>query len=200
MQFARVVTAALFTGVLLSAGAAAQQPVTRRGHGTARLDAEIDRVISNPEFKVLSRDTLIARDAVLEGPILTLGNRLVIEGKVTGDLVIVDANVYVRPTAVIEGRVTNIGGGFYRSENAVIRDLVDHPLAPYHVERNGDALTIVGDVEDKFFKFNFEAPRSNRVDGLRPSLGGTVTFPSLGRNVIDLTGWAGYAIEREQVQ
>src|SRR5688500_13764005 len=133
MRFARVVTAALFAGVLLVDGVAAQQPVTRRGHGTARLGAAIDRVISDPPLRVLRRDTLIARDDVLAGPILTLGNRLVIEGKVTGDLVIVDANVYVRPTAVIEGRVTNIGGGFYRPENAVLRDLVDHPLAPYHV-------------------------------------------------------------------
>lgn len=200
MQFARVVTAALFAGVLLGDGVAAQQPVTRRGHGTARLDAEIDRVISDPSFKVLSRDTLIARDDVLTGPILTLGNRLVIEGKVTGDLVIVDANVYVRPTAVIEGRVTNIGGGFYRSESAVLRELVDHPLAPYHVEREGETLTIVGDVENKFFKFDLTPPTANRVDGIRPSLGGTITLPSMGRNVLELSGWGGYAIERKAFQ
>ena len=201
MRFARVVMAALLAGTMLMDASAAQRVEVRRsGHGTARLDATIDRVLADQTYRILTNDTLIARDAVLAGPILTLGNRLVIEGKVNGDLVIVDANVYVRPTAVIEGRVTNIGGGFYRSENAVLRELIDHPLAPYHVERNGDAMTIVGDVEDKFFKFNFKAPRANRVDGVRPSLGATLTFPSIGRNVIELVGWGGYAFEREQIQ
>src|SRR5688572_24334940 len=77
----------------------AQQPVVRRtGHGTAALDVRIDRILSDPAYLVLTHDTLIARGDTLAGPILSLANRLVIEGTVIGNLVVVDANVYLRPT------------------------------------------------------------------------------------------------------
>jgi hypothetical protein len=92
-------------GVVLLALAAslatvqAQQPVVRRtGHGTAALDVRIDRILSDPSYLILTQDTMVARTDTLAGPILTLANRVIVEGTIIGNLVIVDANVYLRPT------------------------------------------------------------------------------------------------------
>ena len=113
----------------------AQQPVVRRtGHGTPALDVRIDRILSDPAYLILTRDTLIARGDTLAGPILSMANRLVVEGTIIGNLVVVDANVYLRPTTRIVGDVLNIGGGLYRSELATVTGSYnDQPLAPYHV-------------------------------------------------------------------
>lgn len=187
--------AVLLLSVLASDAAA--QVITRSGRGSPRLDARIDQIISNRQYRLISVDTFIARNDTLRGPILSLGNRVVIEGTILGGLTVVDANVYVRPTARIEGDVINIGSGLYRSEQATITGRVeDHPLAPYHVERENGAFVIVGDVEHKLVKPKFLAPYANRVDGITPRLGATFALPTLGRTSIELFGWGSYSFDR----
>jgi hypothetical protein len=196
-----LVVAALATLLVANTGPAQQrQAVSRRGHGTSRLDDRIDNIISDQSYRIISQDTLIARTDTLRGPVLIIGNRFVLEGTIVGNVAIVDANVYVRPTARIEGQVTNIGGGFYRSEQAFLTGLVDHPLAPYHVEREGDALIIVGDVETKAFKLNPKPPSANRVEGIRPALGATFTVNPRSRNLLEVHGWGAYGIELDPWQ
>jgi hypothetical protein len=187
--------------VLISGAAAAQaqQPVVRRtGHGTRSLDARLERILADPAYLVLTRDTTVARGDTLAGPILSMANRLVIEGTIIGDLVVVDANVYLRPSARIVGGVLNIGGGLYRSEQATITGSYDdQPLAPYHVERDGNAFIIGGDVEEKIVTFKPAFPVANRVDGIRPSFGAQLAFPVSRTAHIELEGWGGFAFERD---
>ena len=186
----------LSAGFLLAAHTAAAQTVTVRGRGLPGLDTRLEQVLAGNQ-RVLSRDTFIARNDTLRGPILSLGNRLVLEGTVMGNLTMVDANVYARPSARIEGDVLNIGSGFYRSEQAVITGrLEDHPLAPYHVERAGDNLVIVGDVESRRFRPELRAPTANRVDGLLPRLGIALALPAVGGLNSELAGWGAYSFER----
>ena len=177
----------------------AAQEIIRTGRGTERLDARLDEIFKAGNYRILSRDTLIARTDTLTGPVLTLGNRLVIEGTVRGALAIVDANVYARPGAVIDGDVLNIGGGFYRSEQARITGSVDNePLAPYHVEREGDRITIVGDTEHRFLRPDLEFPRANRVEGFRPYFGVTLASPPIDRFSLELTPWVAYGFSRDE--
>lgn len=193
-RFGVVIFAALMGAGL--AREAQAQAIRRTGHGTPRLDARLDRLLSDDTYRVLSRDTVIAAGDTLAGPILSLANRLVIEGTITGDLAIIDANVYARPTARIQGNLINIGGGFYRSEQAVITgSLDDHPLAPYHVERQGETLVVVGDVERKLIGLNPMVPLANRVNGFQPRLGATVYLPLSGRTQLELFGWGSYAFD-----
>lgn len=195
MQLTRSLQFGLLTAMLWAGGIEAQQ-IRRTGRGTARLDARLDGILANSDYRVLSRDTVIARTDTLVGPVLTLGNRLVIEGVVRGHLAIVDANVYARPTAHIMGDVTNIGGGFYRSEQATITgSLSDHPLAPYHVEKAEDRITIVGDVEHKYVRPVLKPPQANRVEGFRPYVGVVLVTPPMGRVGLELQGWAAYGFE-----
>jgi hypothetical protein len=197
MRLARSLQLGLLAAIL-GAGPVTAQQLRRIGRGTPRLDARVDAILRNPEYRILTRDTVVARDDTLQGPVLTLGNRLVIEGTVRGDLAIIDANVYARPGARIEGDVTNIGGGFYRSEQAVITGSVsDHPLAPYHVEKTEERITIVGDVEHRYFRAALQPPQANRVDGFRPYLGAVFVTPGLGRFSFELQGWVAYGLEAE---
>src|SRR5687768_10444977 len=91
----------------------------RRGRGDPKIDPKLDAALAaNP--RVFTRDTFFTRGDTVRGPILSLGNRLIIEGTILGDLTVIDANVYIRPSARIEGNVLNIGSGLYRSELATI--------------------------------------------------------------------------------
>jgi hypothetical protein len=182
-----------------SATVQAQQPVVRRtGHGTAALDVRIDRILSDPSYLILTLDTVVARTDTLAGPILALANRVVVEGTIIGNLVIVDANVYLRPTARIVGDVLNIGGGLYRSEQATVTGSYDDkPLAPYHAARDGNAFVIGGDVEENILTWKPTFPVANRVDGVRPSFGAQLTFPVSQRAHIELEGWGGFAFQRD---
>lgn len=188
--------AALIMAVLLAAGSVEAQQVRRVGRGEPRLDARIDEIIGDRSYRVLARDTLISTTDTLRGPILALDNRLIIEGTVIGDLAMIDANVYLRPTARVEGDVTNIGSGLYRAELAVITGrLTDYPLAPYHVEREGENFTVVGDVEFRLIRPNLLLPTATRVDGVMPRLGATLALPPAGRLQVELGVWGGYGLE-----
>jgi hypothetical protein len=197
MRF-RVAAAAFAFLSLYIVNPAAAQEVRRTGRGEPQLDVRIDNILSDDSYRLLARDTVIARNDTLRGPILSLGNRVIVEGTVIGTLAMIDANVYLRPTARIEGDIINIGSGFYRSEQAVITGRVtNRPLAPYHVERSGQDLLIVGDTEHKLLKPAFLLPTANRVDGIMPRAGGTLSLPPLGRFNVQLYGWGAYGFDHD---
>jgi hypothetical protein len=197
----RFAAAALGIISLFVVHAAEAQVVRRTGRGEPQLDVRIDNIIGDRDYRIIARDTVIARNDTLRGPILSLGNRVIVEGTVLGTFAMIDANVYLRPTARIEGDIVNIGSGFYRSELATITGRVtDRPLAPYHVERVGQDLVIVGDTEHKLLKPAFLLPMANRVDGIMPRAGGTLTLPPMGRFSVQLYGWGAYGFEHEDWQ
>ena len=173
------------------------QTIQRAGRGDPRLEPKLDVALA-AHPRVFARDTFIARGDTVRGAVLVAGSRLVLEGTILGDLTMVDANVYVRPSARIMGNVLNVGSGLYRSELATISGRVDdHPLAPYHVEREDGVIEIVGDVEYKPFSIKLMAPTVDRVNGIRPQLGIALEAPPIGRNVLELAVWGAYGFERD---
>lgn len=192
----RYACTALVTAVLLAAGGAEAQEVRRSGRGDPRLDARIDEILGDSSYRVLARDTVIGRTDTLRGPVLALDNRLIIEGTVIGTLAMIDANVYLRPTARVEGDLINIGSGLYRAELAVVTGRVtDHPLAPYHVEREGENFVIVGDIEFKLLRPDILLPTATRVDGVMPRLGAILALPPAARFQVEVGVWGGYGLE-----
>ena len=193
----------LATAALLAATAAAQgQEIRRTGRGQPRLDARIDEVIRSDRYRLLANDTTIPAGDTLTGSVLVAGTRLVVEGTIAGDLAAFDGSVYLRPGSHITGDVLNVGGGLYRSEQAVIDgDVHDDPIAPYHVEREDGAIRIVGDVERRVVGFDglfgFTIPTANRVAGITPRWGATLLLPQAGRVQPSVYGWAAYATERD---
>ncbi|HEX7117202.1 MAG TPA: hypothetical protein VF212_00330 [Longimicrobiales bacterium] len=195
--------ACIALAALLAAGpsVAAAQNVVAVGRGDAELDERLDRLIIEDDYLLVTRDTLIAAGDSVPRTLLVADATLTLEGAVAGDLVGVDANLFVRPSARVHGDVVNVGGGLYPSGLARIGGaVVDEPLAPYRVERDGGDVRIIGTADmpvlDLGGAFGFEPPTYDRVDALALRWGAGLLLPPLGAVEPRLNGWIGYASGR----
>jgi hypothetical protein len=161
------------------------QTVERVGLGDADLDHRLDVLLARGDYLLIARDTLIDREAILAGDVLVLAATFTLEGTITGDLVAVASDVFLRPTAGVAGDVVNAAGGLYRSELATIGGaIVDRPLAPYTVlPRPDGGFTIVGTLSRSPLVlsglFGFHGGAYDRVDGLTVNWGGAYLLPRL---------------------
>ncbi|HSK20164.1 MAG TPA: polymer-forming cytoskeletal protein [Longimicrobiales bacterium] len=191
-------------GVLLAAASAADaQTVTVRGRGDAENDRYLQRLVDSGAYEVIAGDTLLARNDTIHGTALVVGATARLEGVITGDLVIVDANVFVRPTARILGDVRNIAGGLYYSElAAVIGTVHSEPNAPYRVDRDDGSVIIRGTTaESALVLYGFRGiriPTYDRVDGLTASLGAGYLLPRIGDVEPIIRGRLDYRTERSE--
>ncbi|HEX2166215.1 MAG TPA: hypothetical protein VHG09_03155, partial [Longimicrobiales bacterium] len=172
--------------LLAIAAAADAQTVDIRGRGDAENDRYLERLVESGDYELLARDTLLGRNDTIAGNALVLGSTVRLEGVIAGDLVIVDSNVFVRPTARIMGDVHNIAGGLYYSElAAVIGTIHSEPNAPYRVEHYEDGrIAIIGTTAESAVVLHgikgIEIPTYDRVDGLTVSVGGGYLVPRIG--------------------
>ncbi|MBR9988257.1 MAG: hypothetical protein KFH98_00805 [Gemmatimonadetes bacterium] len=177
--------------LVLAAGVADARPVDAqtvsvRGRGDVNNDRFLERLVQSGEYQLIARDTLLSRNDTIHGTALVAGATLRLEGMITGDLVIVDANVFVRPTARIMGDVRNIGGGLYYSElAAVIGTIHNEPNAAYRIEQREDGhIVIMGTTTRSAFVLygimGLQIPTYDRVDGLTLSAGAGYMLPRIG--------------------
>jgi hypothetical protein len=198
----RSILGAVAFGLVLAAGASAQQ-VEVRGRGDADNDAFLRRLVESGEYRLIARDTLLTATDTVHGTALVVGATVRIDGVITGDLVIVDANVFLRPNARILGSVRNIAGGYYPSDHAVIQGgLRTEPNADYRVreEAGGARLVILGIAQPGVIVrpgiFGFAVPTYDRVDGLTLSYGSGVLLPRMGRVEPVINGRIDYRSQR----
>ena len=189
--------------LLTAAGAVHAQTVTVRGRGDAENDRYLRRLVESGDYEVVARDTLIARNDTIHGTALVLGGTMRLEGVITGDLVLVDANVFVRPTARIMGDVRSIAAGLYYSElAAVIGTVHSEPNAPYRVEQSADgSLAILGTTAESALVLyglrGAQIPTYDRVDGLTLSLAAGYLLPRVGDMEPIVRGHVDYRTERK---
>lgn len=181
--------------------ALAAQTVVTSGDGDVLMDQRLERLLQGGEYAAVSTDTTIARGDVVEGSLLVLGSTATIEGTIDGDLVLIDGEVFLRPSAAVRGDVINLGGGLYASELATIQgETQDRPRAPYRVRREGELIVIVAESERATFEldgmFGFHVPRYNRVDGLALDWGATTRVARFGLTEAFVHGQAGYRTDR----
>jgi hypothetical protein len=171
----------------LCATAAAAQAVELRGRGDVDNDIFLARLLERGGYVVLARDTLIGQADTVRGTALAVGARVRLEGVVTGDLVLVDANVFLRPTARVLGSVRNIGGGLYPSELATVAGGVhSEPNAPYQVRELDDATIVIQGLTRRaaFVPagiFGLLPPTYDRVDALTLRTGASLMLPRVER-------------------
>lgn len=175
----------LFALLIGLAAPAAAQRIEFAGRGEDPTDETLKRFLEANAFTAITRDTLIARDDTLDGPVLIAGTTARIEGVIAGDLLIVDANVFLRPTARVLGDVTNVAGGYYPSERAtVIGEVVNQPNASYDVERLADGIRIVGTRRPSMLELDglrgFHLPEYDRVNALTLGFGAGYYLPRPG--------------------
>lgn len=171
--------------------------VARKGRGDPELDRRLDALLRAGDFLLVTRDTLISAHDTVPSSVLVLSATLIVEGRVAGDLVEVGANVFVRPGARIDGDLVNIAGGLYPSALAQVGgSVVDRPLAPYRVRREGEDWIIEGVrrvdrvVLDGFL--GFHVPTYQRVDALGIRWGASYLFSQDTVAPTRLHGWIGY--------
>ena len=171
---------------LLAAPAAAAhaQTVRQVGRGDIETDERIRRFLA-AGYTLIPRDTLLGRNDTLPGPVLAAGITVRLEGVIGGDLMIVDANVFVRPPARILGSVTNIAGAFVPSEQATITGaVVNLPNAAYDVEWTPQEIRIIGTARRSLLVLDglrgLRIPSYDRVNGLTLGLGAGYFLPPTG--------------------
>lgn len=164
------------------------EQIERVGGSDVAVDRRLDRMLAADPL-IITRDTMLAASDTIRRSVLVLDATLILEGVITGDLVLVDAGAFVRPESVVQGDLVNVGGGLYRSQLARIGgEILDLPLADYRVVRETDRLVIEASGEsplvlDEFS--GFHPPTYDRVNGLTVTVGAAYRLPRLG----DLTPW-----------
>jgi hypothetical protein len=131
--------------MLLAGSAFGQQVSFRKGSGgMSQADAVLRQVLERGRYTVLDRDTVLAAGEVIAGDVILLAASLRVEGRIGGDLVGVQSDVFARPGGIIEGTVVVMGGGFYGSSLA---ELGERPISAstyaYSVERRGDGSYLI---------------------------------------------------------
>lgn len=172
----------------IAAGAidASAQTVEVRGRGDRANDAFLRTLIASGEYQLIAQDTLLTRNDTIHGTALVLAATLRLEGTIAGDLVIVDANVFVRPTARVLGSIRNISGGLYSSELAAVgAGIESDPNAPYRVERPTEQRIIIRGTtrESPLVLYGIrglQMPTYDRVDGLSLGLAAGLLLPRVG--------------------
>lgn len=184
-------------------GADAQQ-VRLAGSGEEEIDARISAALASPTLEVISRDTLLAAGDTLLGPVLVLGRTMTVEGVIVGDLIAIDANVFLRPSAVVTGDVVNASGGLYPSTLARVHGtVIDRPLARYSLNSSGDTYTIVSRSERRGpLRLDgirgLHIPTYDRVNGLGLDFGARYQIGEDSRGPY-LHGVIGYRTERGEL-
>jgi hypothetical protein len=193
-----VVLAALGVGPWAAPGLRAQD-VALAGDADLAMDRRLERLLqANP--LVVTRDTAFLAGDTIPRSVLVLDARLVHEGVIQGDLVMVEARGYIRPRGQVTGDVVNLAGGLYRSELAQIGGRIENlPMAPYRVVRDPDRIVILamgpGPFELEGFR-GLQAPTYDRVNGLTLVWGMGYRFPRLGRVQPRLHAQAGWHTQR----
>lgn len=110
---------ALALGVSGVRQAAAQTVEFRRGtRGEPRAEEVLREVLERGSYRLLTRDTVLAADGVIGSDVVVIRATLRLEGRILGDVVGVQSDIFARPGGRIEGRVAVLGGGFYGSSLA----------------------------------------------------------------------------------
>ncbi|MGH7571301.1 MAG: hypothetical protein ACREMK_05600 [Gemmatimonadota bacterium] len=100
--------------VVLAGPVSAQQPVVDVDPRIPFAMREIvERSLGAPEAALETGATVVGKEETRPGSIVQLGGSIVIEGSVEGDVLAVDAEVTLKPSAVIGGRLTVLAGRFY---------------------------------------------------------------------------------------
>jgi hypothetical protein len=191
---------AVAAAMAVAAAGLTAQTVVLDGGADPGVDRRLERLLAASPL-VLTRDTLLTREDTVRGPVLVLAAELVLEGVILGDLVLVDAAGFIRPTGVVTGDLVNVAGGLYRSELATVGgEIVNLPVAAYAVVREPDRwvirATAVPSPLTLHGLFGLHIPTYDRVNGLTLIWGAGYRLPVLERLGAELHGQVGWQTER----
>jgi hypothetical protein len=104
--------------------------------GLPLADQALKQVLERGQYVIIRVDTVLAADAVISGDVILIRATLRLEGRITGDVVGVQSDIFARPGGRIDGEVTVLGGGFYGSSLASLGGPpIDASRYDYRVEQ-----------------------------------------------------------------
>jgi hypothetical protein len=172
----------------LAAGSVqAQSRVTITDLGPGSAGRILRDAISRPHTLITPADTAFTqrRGELQQGTLIVLGRTTYIGGKVEGDVIVVNADLFVRPGAEITGRAIAIGGGAYASTLAYVgAGTQSFRDDGFTVQTVGDGYQLAyrslreGSTPPLFLPgvYGLRIPTYDRVNGLSLPYGPAVSF------------------------
>jgi hypothetical protein len=175
--------------------------IVLRGNGDVEHDVVLRALLARSDFLLITRDTVISRTDTVHSTVVVIGATLRLDGTVTGDLISIGGNVFVRPSAYVLGETRNIAGGLYPSQLAHMNPTIENaPNAPYQVVQTPGVITILGLERSAGFKLPGLAdagiPTYDRVNGLTIQLGSSINLPRAGLVEPAVKAWGTYWSQR----
>lgn len=101
-------------------GAQEQRRVSFTPGAESPVERRLARFIDAGDYRLWESDTTLSRGDTVRSDVLVLESMVRLEGRVEGDLVAVDSDVFLRPHATVAGDLVVLGGGMYRSSLASV--------------------------------------------------------------------------------
>ncbi|HJU85920.1 MAG TPA: hypothetical protein VJ788_00940, partial [Gemmatimonadota bacterium] len=114
------------------------------------LERVIDAAVDAPDVTIVSGDTIIAASDTVPGPLAHFGGRLVLEGRIEGDVTAVGSVVYLRPAARIGGDLTIVGGTFSGTTMADVAGTTSWLREPVTVTATATRVTVAFEPPPEF--------------------------------------------------
>ena len=189
----RVLAALLFP---VAAGA---QDVVLRDAGPTRVSSIVRNAVEQPHALRAGRDVLVLRrDTMFTTSLLVLGRPTYLASRVQGDVVVVGADLFLRPGSDVSGRAVSIGGTVSRTFLGRVGGTVEsYRDDSYLISPSGGGYQLdyrgrEPDPPPMFELAGFSGllmPAYDRVDGLSLPIGVNLT---LGNRVVELQPMATY--------
>ena len=173
-----------FAPLLAAFGAADAQTVVVRDAGVGRAGGYVDSLVARPYALRSGRGPLVLpRDSTITTSLLVIGQPTYLASQVRGDVVVVGADLYLRPGSDISGRAVAIGGtvavtalGRVGGEVVSLRDETLDVTGPAdRLELRARTVAVGGEAAPGVFRFSgikgVKIPAYDRVDGLSLPVG-----------------------------
>jgi hypothetical protein len=167
----------------------AQELRLERPLGNSPAERVLAGILERGQYRVLARDTVLAPTFLEPGDLIITDAEVRLEGQVTGDVAVVNGQLFIRPGARIGGTVAVLGGEVYPSRLASTGPLIRvDPRVRVTTERQPGAeegavayaLTVEPPPAPPRFvlpgTFGAALPTYDRVDGLRITVGAQYRF------------------------
>jgi hypothetical protein len=171
--------AAILAAALCATRPAHAQQVSFTPRPDRPVERQLERFLHQGHYQLWTRDTVLARGAEVDGPVLVLGATVRSAATMHGSIYVVAGDLFLRPGAHVEGDAVVLSGGWYASSMAhVDGDVVYRPNLLLRVDRRGSGWAIVP-VENVPRALSFEGfygfslPTYDRVEAWTLSWGAT---------------------------
>ncbi len=172
--------------------------------GESASQRELARFVEEQRYRLLVRDTVLARDDSIPESLLVLEAAVRIAGTVRGDVYVAAGDLFLRPGARIEGDVLVVGGGYYASGMAEVEGRVTYrPNERIRVMPEEGGFLVFSPEEEREIvdlgpMYGISFPTYQRVDGWTFRWGGTLRGTGLPWRP-ELEGEARFRTEQENV-